>query len=57
VKLSSEEHPEYGMQRMLLTQGQRSVEMGAFLGPEEKADFLNALKHALATARQGARTT
>jgi uncharacterized membrane protein len=55
VKLSSEEHPEYGMQRILLAEGKRSVEMGAFLGPDEKADFMNAFKHALATARQGPR--
>jgi uncharacterized membrane protein len=53
VKLRSEEHEEFGMQRIILAEGQRSVEMGAFLGPEEKADFMAALRHALATARRG----
>jgi uncharacterized membrane protein len=31
------------------------VEMGAFLGAEEKADFAGALKAALAEARRGQR--
>ncbi len=38
-----------------LVEGKRQVEMGAFLGAEEKADFARALGAALATARQGPR--
>jgi uncharacterized membrane protein len=53
VKLSSEEHQEFGMQRIMLAEGKRSVELGAFLGPEEKADFATAMKQALAKARRG----
>ncbi|MFM9973430.1 MAG: DUF2244 domain-containing protein [Beijerinckiaceae bacterium] len=55
VKLASEEHAEFGTQRIALVEGRRSVEMGAFLGAEEKADFAAALKQALAVARQGPR--
>jgi uncharacterized membrane protein len=55
VKLSSEEHQEFGTQRIILAEGRRSVEMGAFLGAEEKADFVDVLRHALATARSGPR--
>ncbi len=55
VKLSSEEHAEFGTQRIALVEGRRQVEMGAFLGAEEKADFAAALKQALAAARAGPR--
>jgi uncharacterized membrane protein len=55
VKLASEEHHEFGTQRIALVEGQRQVEMGSFLGAEEKADFARALKAALAVARQGPR--
>jgi uncharacterized membrane protein len=53
VRLSSEEHAEFGMQRLALVEGRRLVEMAAFLGAEEKADFADALKQALAAARRG----
>jgi uncharacterized membrane protein len=55
VKLAREEHAEYGTQSIALVEGKRSVEMGAFLGAEEKADFAGALKEALFVARQGPR--
>jgi uncharacterized membrane protein len=50
VKLSREEHAEFGTQRIALVEGRRIVELGAFLGAEEKADFADALKSALMTA-------
>ncbi|MGL5138473.1 MAG: DUF2244 domain-containing protein [Beijerinckiaceae bacterium] len=53
VRLSSEDHAEFGMQRLALVEGRRSVEMATFLGAEEKADFALALKQALAAARRG----
>ncbi len=55
VRLRSDEHEEFGMQRIALVEGRRQVELGAFLGAEEKADFAKALGAALATARQGPR--
>jgi uncharacterized membrane protein len=55
VKLAREDHAEFGTQRIALVEGRRSVEMGAFLGAEEKADFAGALKAALAEARKGPR--
>jgi uncharacterized membrane protein len=55
VKLAREDHVEFGTQRIALVEGGRSVEMGAFLGPHEKADFAGALKAALAEARRGPR--
>jgi uncharacterized membrane protein len=55
VKLAREDHAEFGTQRIALVEGQRRVEMGSFLGAEEKADFAGALKLALAEARRGQR--
>jgi len=57
VRLASDEHAEFGVQRIALVEGRRQVEMGAFLGAEEKADFAAALKGALAEARAGPRFT
>ncbi len=55
VRLKRDDHEEFGTQRIALVEGRRQVEMGAFLGAEEKADFAKALGAALATARQGPR--
>jgi uncharacterized membrane protein len=55
VKLHREDDEEFGTQRIALVEGRRSVEMGAFLGPHEKADFAGALKAALLEARRGPR--
>jgi uncharacterized membrane protein len=55
VKLWRDDHAEFGTQRIALVEGNRSVEMGAFLGADEKADFAGALKAALAEARRGPR--
>jgi uncharacterized membrane protein len=55
AKLICEEHPEFGMQTIVLAEGRRSVVLGGFLGPQEKADFVDALKQALAAARLGPR--
>ncbi|MGL4240002.1 MAG: DUF2244 domain-containing protein [Beijerinckiaceae bacterium] len=57
VKLWREDHAEFGTQRLALVEGKRAVELGAFLGAEEKADFAGALKAALAEARKGPRFT
>jgi uncharacterized membrane protein len=55
VRVSREDHAEFGTQRVLLVEGRRSVEMAAFLGAEEKADFAGALQAAIAEARKGPR--
>jgi uncharacterized membrane protein len=55
VRLEREEHAEFGTQRLALVSRGKSVELAAFLGPEEKADFASALARALAEARRGPR--
>lgn len=55
VRLEREEHEEFGTQRLALVSRGRSVEVAAFLGPGEKADFATALSRALAEARRGPR--
>ncbi len=52
VRLERDEHVEFGTQRLALVEGRRRVEMAAFLGAEEKADFAGALTSALAEARR-----
>lgn len=52
VRLERDEHAEFGTQRLALVEGVRRVDVGAFLGAEEKADFAGALGSALATARR-----
>jgi uncharacterized membrane protein len=53
VRVRRDEHPEFGTQRVVLVEGKRAVEMAAFLGAEEKADFAGALTAAIAEARRG----
>lgn len=57
VKLDRKDHHEFGPERIALVQGRRSVEVGAFLGAAEKADFAGVLREALAEARKGPRYT
>lgn len=55
VRLAREEHEEFGTMRLDLVSRGKSVEVAAFLGPGEKADFAHALTRALAEARRGPR--
>ena len=55
VRLEREEHEEFGTLRLALVSRGRSLEVAAFLGPDEKADFASALTRALAEARRGPR--
>jgi uncharacterized membrane protein len=55
VRLHREEHEEFGVQKLALVSRGQSVEVGNFLGPEEKARFASGLSRALAEARQGPR--
>lgn len=51
VRLRTVEDPDYGTQRVLISQRRQELEVGAFLAPFEKADFARALGGALARAR------
>lgn len=55
VRLEREEDEEFGTLRLALVSRGESVEVAAFLGPGEKADFASALGRALAKARRGRR--
>jgi uncharacterized membrane protein len=55
VRLEQETHAEFGAQRVALASRGRSVEIGAFLGPEQKAELARELQKALIQARQGVR--
>jgi uncharacterized membrane protein len=55
VRLEREEHEEFGTQRLELVSRGKAVEVAAFLGPADKADFAKNLSRALAEARRGPR--
>jgi uncharacterized membrane protein len=55
VRLEREEHEEFGTLRLALVSRGKSLELAAFLGPGEKADFASALSRALVEARRGPR--
>jgi uncharacterized membrane protein len=49
------EHEEFGTQRLSLISRGSSVEVGAFLGPDQKAELAAKFARALAEARRGPR--
>ncbi|PSC03321.1 DUF2244 domain-containing protein [Alsobacter soli] len=53
TRLHREEHEEFGVQRLALVSRGQSVGLAAFLSPDEKASFGDALAAALAEARKG----
>jgi uncharacterized membrane protein len=53
VRLDVEEHEEFGIERLYLSSHGRSVAVGSFLGPDEKASFAKALRLALQDAKRG----
>ena len=55
VRFERTEHEEFGTQRLALVSRGRSLEVGAFLGPDQKAELANAFSRALALARRGPR--
>jgi uncharacterized membrane protein len=55
VRLHKEDDAEYGVQRLALVSRGESIEIGQFLGPEEKARVATGLARALAEARRGPR--
>jgi uncharacterized membrane protein len=52
TRLSRDEHPEFGMQRLVLESGGRRYGVGDFLSPADKASFAVALGRALGEARR-----
>jgi uncharacterized membrane protein len=53
VRLDSEVHQEWGVERLSLREGRRSMEIARYLGRGEKADFAKALQDGLDEARSG----
>jgi uncharacterized membrane protein len=53
VQLDQVEHEEFGIEKLYLVSRGRSVSIGSFLGPDEKASFAKALRAALQAARRG----
>lgn len=53
VRLEQQTHAEFGTQMVaLVSRGQR-VEVGSFLGPDQKAELARELSRALAVAKRG----
>ena len=55
VRFERVEHEEFGTQRLSLVSKGRSLEVGAFLGPDQKAELAGRFAPALAEARRGPR--
>ena len=53
VRLDQVSHAEYGIEKLYLVSRGRSVSIGSFLGPDEKASFAKALTAALQAAKRG----
>jgi uncharacterized membrane protein len=53
VRFERVDHPEFGPQRLALVSHGRSLEVGRFLGPQQKAEFATRFVRALALARRG----
>lgn len=55
VRLEQDVHEEFGVQSVALVSRGESVEIGGFLGPDQKAALVRDLKRALAAAQRGPR--
>ena len=53
VRLDQVAHQEFGIEYLYLVSGGRSIAIGGFLGPDEKASFAKALLAALQAAKRG----
>lgn len=53
VRLEQQTHAEFGMQRVSLVSRGQCVEVGSFLGPDQKAELARELARALAIAKRG----
>jgi uncharacterized membrane protein len=57
VRLDKVSHEEFGIERLFLTSRGRSLAVGNFLGPDEKASFARALGDAIGEAKRGVTRT
>ena len=55
VRLDQDVHEDFGTQSVALVSRGESVEIGAFLGPDQKSELARDLKRALAVAQYGPR--
>lgn len=55
VRLEQKVHEEFGTQSVALVFRGETVEVGSFLGPDQKAELARDLTHALAAAKRGPR--
>jgi len=55
VRLEQDVHEEFGTQSVALIARGEKIEIGSFLGPDQKAELARDLNRALATARLGPR--
>ena len=55
VRLELIRHPEFGMQNVKLCSKGKQIEIGSFLGPEQKDELVVDLRNALSQARSGPR--
>ncbi|HVV41187.1 MAG TPA: DUF2244 domain-containing protein [Nitrobacter sp.] len=53
VQLDKKTHEEFGIERIYLVSRGRHISIASFLGPDEKASFVNALVAALQAAKRG----
>ena len=53
VRLDTIKHEEFGIERLLLVSRGKTLAVGSFLGPDEKASFAQALTQALWKAKRG----
>ena len=53
VRLQTERHKEFETQKIAVVHGRESVEVGRFLGADDKDDFLISLRAALNEAKRG----
>lgn len=52
ARLERKDHPEFGLESLALVQGRSRVEVGACLGPHERAEFADAFQRALSEAKR-----
>jgi len=57
VRLDKVSHEEFGIERLFLTSRGRTLAVGNFLGPDEKASFAQALGDAIGEAKRGVTRT
>jgi uncharacterized membrane protein len=53
TSLDVQAHEEFGIERLFLVSRGRRLAVAAFLGPDEKASFADALRAALSEAKRG----